>query len=249
MSDLAIDLGIALDPARLLRAIGLQADSFQEEICRDERDTLVLVSRQGGKSTAGGCSAAHRAVYKPGSMIVIVAPVQRQSVEVLRKAEQFLRATGHVPTSCSETKIELANGSRLMALPSEPDNIRGYAAHLVLIDEAARISDELYTALQPMLAVTRGRIIALTTPDGPNGWFYRAWMDGSTDWNRIRRPASECTRIYPDVLARARRSMTAAAYAAEYDCEFTDPVDAIFYSQHVDAALDNSLTPLFTGGW
>lgn len=74
-------------------------------------------------------------------------------------------------------------------------------------------------------------------------------MDGSKDWNRIRRRASECPRIYPDVIARARRSMTAARFAAEFDCEFSDPIDAVFYSQHVDAALDNSLAPLFVGGW
>ena len=249
MSGLADDLGIGLDPPRLLRALGLQADPFQEEICRADRDTLVLVCRQGGKSTAAGCTAAHRAVYKPGSTIVMVAPTQRQSVEVLRKAEQFLRAAGHEPKSSSETRIELANGSRLLALPSEPDNIRGYAADLAVIDEAARVPDELYEAVQPMLAVTRGRTIALTTPDGPSGWFYHAWMDGSEDWNRVRLRASECKRIYPDVLARAHRRMTAAAYAAEYDCEFTDPIGAVFYSQHIDAALDNTLTPLFPGGW
>ena len=251
MSDLSTDLRIGLDPARLLMATGLEPDPFQEKICRSEQDTLVLVCRQGGKSTAAGCAAAHRALYMPGSTILIVAPTQRQSILVLSKADPFLRAvvSGVAPKSSSETRLELANGSRVIALPSDPDTIRGYSADLLIIDEAARVLDELYAAVQPMLAVTRGRIIALTTPSGPYGWFFHAWMAGGQDWERIRVSASECGRIPPDHLARARRNMTAAFYAAEYDCEFTDMADAVFYSHHVDAALDDTLDPLYYGGW
>jgi hypothetical protein len=190
-------------------------------------------------------------LYQAGSTILIVAPGQRQSIEVLRKAEPFLRIAvpGFEPKSSSETRIELANGSRLIALPSDPDTIRGYSAHLVIIDEAARVPDDLLEAVEPMLAVTRGRTIALTTPAGPRGWFYHAWMDESEDWKRIRIRANECQRIFPDRLARARRSRTAAAYAAEYDCEFTDMIGAVFYSHHVNAALDDNLEPLYPGGW
>jgi hypothetical protein len=74
-------------------------------------------------------------------------------------------------------------------------------------------------------------------------------MDESEDWKRIRIRANECQRIFPDRLARARRSRTAAAYAAEYDCEFTDMIGAVFYSHHVNAALDDNLEPLYPGGW
>jgi hypothetical protein len=137
----------------------------------------------------------------------------------------------------------------VIALPSDPDTVRGYSADLMIVDEAARVLDELYEAVQPMLTVTRGRIIALTTPAGPRGWFFHAWMDKGQDWERIRVPASECGRIQPDILDRARRSMTATAYAAEYDCEFTDMPGAVFYSHHIDAALDDTLEPVYYGGW
>ena len=79
MTHLANDLRIAVDPAFLLRTAGFQPDPFQEDICRTNKDTLVLVCRQGGKSTAAGCAAAHKAHYKPGSMIVIIAPTQDQA--------------------------------------------------------------------------------------------------------------------------------------------------------------------------
>ena len=60
----------------------------------------------------------------------------------------------------------LANGSRIIALPGTEKTIRGYAAaDLVVIDEAARVEDDLLTAVRPMLAaavlVTMSRSMAL----------------------------------------------------------------------------------------
>lgn len=49
MTHLARDLRIALDPALLLREAGLQPDPFQEQICRSDKDMLVLASRQGAR--------------------------------------------------------------------------------------------------------------------------------------------------------------------------------------------------------
>ena len=54
--------------------------------------------------------------------------------------------------------------------------MRGYAAaDLVIIDEAARVEDDLISAFRPMLATSNGRLIALTTPAGKRGWFFDAW--------------------------------------------------------------------------
>ena len=108
-----------------------------------------------------------------------------------RKAEPFLRAAdpGFEPASRTATRIELKNGSRIVALPADPDSIRGYSADELIIDEAARVDEELYAAARPMLAVTGGRLIALTTAAGPRGWFYRAWMDGGEDWRENPHPS------------------------------------------------------------
>jgi hypothetical protein len=51
------------------------------------------------------------------------------------------------------TKLELANGSRILSLPGSERTVRGYAAaDLVVIDEATRVDDELISAVRPMLA-------------------------------------------------------------------------------------------------
>ena len=63
--------------------------------------------------------------------------------------------------------------------------MRGLASvDLIVIDEAARVDDELLAATRPMLAVSNGTLFALTTPAGKRGWFYEQWLHG-VGWQRI----------------------------------------------------------------
>jgi hypothetical protein len=101
----------------------------------------------------------------------------------------------------SALRIEFQNQSRIVALPGESDaTIRGYSdARLLVIDEAARVPDSLYTATRPMLAVSGGRLVCLSTPYGRRGWFFEEWTAGG-DWQRTRIEARECPRISPGFL-------------------------------------------------
>ena len=61
----------------------------------------------------------------------------------------------------------MANGSRLVALPGREETIRSYSGvRLLILDEASRVPDDLYRAVRPMLAVSHGRLVALSTPFG-----------------------------------------------------------------------------------
>ncbi len=145
--------------------------------------------------------------------------------------------------------LELSNGSRIIALPAREDTIRGYSnVTLITLDEAAWVADDLYFAVRPMLAVSGGRLLGLSTPNGQRGWFHREWTNGEA-WQRTRITAADCPRIAESFLADERRTMTAARYASEYGCEFTDAIDSVFSHADVNAALDPSLRPLFPGGW
>ncbi len=95
-----------------------------------------------------------------------------------------------------------------------------------------------------MLAVTRGRLVALSTPWGRRGWFYTAWESDET-WHRVRVTAEAVRRISADFLAEERRTLPAQVFAAEYDCEWTNATSSAFASADVWAALDDDLEPLF----
>lgn len=67
----------------------------------------------------------------------------------------------------SALEMEFENGSRIVALPGKEETIRGFSGvALLIVDEAARVPDALYQAVRPMLAVSGGQIILLSTPFG-----------------------------------------------------------------------------------
>ena len=100
----------------------------------------------------------------------------------MRKAAEFARRLGMRPKGDGDNEIslELPNGSRIVGLPGNEATVRGFSAvSLLLVDEAARVSDELYMAIRPMLAVSGGALWLMSTPFGKRGFFYETWRNGA----------------------------------------------------------------------
>src|SRR5262249_36509381 len=159
---------------------------------------LLLCSRQCGKSQTAAGLALHTALLRPGSLVLLLSPSLRQSGELFRdKVKRLYGALGRPVATVQESALsmELANGSPIVSLPGEEGSIRGYSrVALLVIDEAARVDDALYNSVRPMLAVSRGRLVALSTPFGRRGWFWEAWS-GAEPWQRVKITAPECPRI------------------------------------------------------
>src|SRR2546423_12838908 len=116
----ATDISMRIRPEELLAALGLQADPWQQEVLRSRAHQLLLLcSRQAGKSTVAAALALHEALYRPGSLVLMLAPALRQSAELFRKLLAFYRALEHPVPAASETalRLELRNGSRIESLP------------------------------------------------------------------------------------------------------------------------------------
>jgi predicted phage terminase large subunit-like protein len=210
--------------------LNIEPDPWQRDllISRDER-VIINCSRQSGKSTIVAILALHHALLNPGAVVAIVSPSQRQSTELLRKVSGFYRLLGQPRGSVTDSAIalELRNGSRIVALPGSESTTRGFTASLVLIDEAAQVSEEDYYAATPMLAVTEGQLILLSTPHGKQGIFWHAW-DQEPDWKKVSVTADQCPRIGKGWLERERRAMGEWRFAQEYCCEFVQDDASIF---------------------
>ena len=237
------------DAVALFEAAAGRPDSWQEAALRaDVRRLALNVTRQGGKSTVAAALACHAALSAPDALVLVVSPSLRQSGELFRKVLDVYGAAGRPVPPDSETRLtlELANGSRVVSLPGKEGTIRGYSGvSLLLIDEASRVPDELYYATRPMLAVSGGRLVTLSTPFGARGWWHREWTEGGDAWRRFEVPASDCPRISPEFLDEERRSMGPLFFASEYECRFVDTIDSVFSSDDIRAALTNDLQPLF----
>jgi hypothetical protein len=236
------------DRVAFARSLGLEPDPWQARLLRsDATRLLMLCGRQTGKSTAAAILALHAALKEPGSLTLILAPAERQAKELFSKVAAFFHAAGHVVPADSYRRLglELANGSRIEALPGTEKTIRGFSGvDLLVVDEASRVADELYYAVRPMLAVSGGRLMMLSTPAGRRGVFFEEWSGGE-GWERYEVRADECPRIPPTFLAEERAALPFWIYRQEYECSFEDLEDALFGYELVESSMSAEVTPLF----
>jgi len=190
--------------------------------------------------------AVRQAHTQAGSLTLVVSPSARQSGEFVRKAAGFLRRLGlrAKGDGDNEISLELPNGSRIVGLPESERTVRGFSAvSLLLVDEAARVDDELYRAVRPMLAVSQGRLWLMSTPYGKRGFFWEAWARSPADWLRVKVPATECERIPRKFLEEERAEMGERWFRQEYLCEFEEAASGVFHRDLVERAITEDVKP------
>lgn len=242
-----VDLEYA-DPLEVARRAGIDPDPWQQDfLVSDTHRVLMLCARQCGKSTIASVLADHGALYERGTLTLVVSPTLRQSAEFMTTCKDIYSEIGRPVMSESETALSmrLENRSRIVCVPAKPQNVRGFKnVRRIIIDEAAWVSDLVFQALTPMLAVSGGDLIMLSTPWGKAGWFYDLW-GSSENWKRIKITADQCPRYTPEFLAEQRRTMPWPVYQREYLCEFTDMVGQIFPTDLIMSAFTDEIEPLF----
>src|SRR5215216_2742342 len=108
----------ALDCVAFSRELGVEPDGWQQDLLWSTSGHVLLnCARQSGKSLMAAVIALHRALYHPGSLILILAPAERQAKETFGKIATHYRSLGHPipPDSYRKLGMELANGSRIEA--------------------------------------------------------------------------------------------------------------------------------------
>jgi len=228
------------DPTYPMVAAGLTPDPWQAALLRSpDKQVAALCTRRSGKTRTVGAMVTGRSLTRR-TQTLLFAPTEDQSKELLQYVREMNDALGcPVPlVRESQTELAWANGSRVLAKTDRPKSARGFTPDLLVIDEAAQISDELYLSIKPMLILGKCDLLALTTPFGKVGWFFNLWDDEkqSRYWRKWKITAYECPRIRRDVLAEHAATMPPRWFNQEYMCEFNDAVDAVFGKTVIDAA-------------
>ncbi|MGJ5815416.1 terminase large subunit domain-containing protein [Paludibaculum fermentans] len=204
------------------------------------RRVLLCCTRQWGKSTVTVLMALYHAFNTPETLTLCVSPTLRQSRIFLQKAARLLRRA-RVPYTRDPRdplSLLLPNGSALIGLPAREANIRGFDdVSFLILDEAAKIPDKVYTAIRPTRAIADGRLWILSTPAGQSGFFFREWHDPSAGWARFTVKATACPRIRPDFLAAERRALGEHDFAQEYLCEFRPSEHQLIPRDLIDQAV------------
>jgi hypothetical protein len=211
----------------------MQLDQWQKDVLETKGHICLRSGRQVGKSTIISILVGEYAQKHPNRTILVISAVERQAYLLFEKILAHLVenhkdkiATGvKRPT---KTILQLKNGTVIYCLPTGLSGygIRGYTIDLLVADEAAFIGEEVWQAVTPMLATTKGRIILLSTPFGSGTYFYRCFDDPK--FTKFHISSEDCPRMDKEFLAREKETMTKMQYAQEYLGEFVDELRQFF---------------------
>lgn len=165
---------------------------YQRRWIKDKsRFKIGCFSRQGGKSFASALEVALDCQRRK-TMWVLLSAGERQSKELMGKVALHARAQNMAieelegeyraedDTTYKMLEMLFPNGSRVVALPANPDTARGWSAN-ILLDEFALHKDSraIWRAMFP--TVTRGyRIIVVSTFKGKGNKFYELFYSAPT---------------------------------------------------------------------
>ena len=205
--------------------------SFQETALRELRDNeynIILKSRQLGISTLSAGYALWLMTFFGDKNILVIATKQEVAKNLVLKVKvmyENLPSWLKLPAAeDNKLSLRLNNGSQIKATSSSGDSGRSEALSLLIIDEAAFISnvEEIWISAQQTLATGGGAII-LSTPNGTGNFFHKTWVgaeEGRNRFNTIRLHWS----VHPDrnqVWRDKQDELLGPKGAAqECDCDF-----------------------------
>ncbi|MEO9365992.1 MULTISPECIES: phage terminase large subunit [Candidatus Nitrosocaldus] len=242
---------------KISRLYGITLFDYQIDMLSVEGNCIVLGGRQIGKTTITALKALSHAIIHANTTTLIVSPSLRQSLHLFDYIIQFINIDplNMLIESKSKTELKLVNGSRIISLPSSPNTIRGYTAHLVIVDEANFIDEELITSvLFPTISTTRGYLWLISTPYKKDHIFYQIYTStsNSNDWHKFRIPSSMNPLISKEFLAMQEQSL-GIYYKQEYEAEYIDDHTGIFNISKVildtDLQLDINTIYIDVGGY
>ncbi len=174
----------------------IQLRPYQQEWIDDQsRFKIAVKSARIGFSYGTGVDHIMRRLARGSTTTTILSASQNQSIEFVTECQKNIQAIGAVAehdqdwwvddigrSEFTVQRIRFANGSRIMALASNPRTARGYPGDVVL-DEYAHQQDSYAIWAAAFRQVALGnRLDALSTPNGEQGKFFEIARDlGLTD--------------------------------------------------------------------
>ena len=222
----------------------------------DARFKVVVAGRRGGKTYCSIASLAKHARI-PNTKCLYVAPSYRMAKQIVwQDLKDLLREVRWLKRiNESELTVTLVNNSIIMLRSADnPDSIRGIGVDHCIIDEAADIDEEAWTAvIRPTLSDREGSALIIGTPKGRN-WFYDLYNNAkhTPDWFSLQFSTAQGGNVSETELAQARADLDERTYRQEYEAQFVDYSGVIYYAfgEHniVDMPITtDTRTPLHIG--
>lgn len=203
------------------------------------RFKIGLMARQTGKSWTSAMEAVRDCSERKTTWVCLSAG-ERQALEWMFKAREHTEAfkvalAGYEEQRDSseallkQAEIRWPNGSRLLAIPANPDTARGYSANL-LLDEFAfhEDPDRIWRAIYPSISnPLKGefKLRVVSTPNGLGNKFALLWHE-AVGWSKHRVTIWDAVKagLMTEAAANQLREGLGdpEGWAQEYECEFLD---------------------------
>ena len=160
--------------------------SYQEELIKkydDNRFTVVLASRQSGKSITSCAYMLWFLLFHPEVTVAILAnkgAIAREMISrvvtMLESVPFFLQPGVKI---LNKGSIEFSNDSKIVAAATSSSSIRGLSINLLYLDEFAFVegAEEFYTATYPVITSGRdSKVIITSTANGVGNMFHKIYQ-------------------------------------------------------------------------
>lgn len=231
-------------PAQSISAWARQKFDFtpsprQAEVLDCDAKYLILCcNRQWGKTTTIAIKSLYRALHTPNLSICVISRTKEQAGLLIEKVHDAA-----IDLGCPVRRVlgqrhsfQFPNGSRIVAIPHNADTSAGRTADILVIDEAARVSDKVFFSVSRFIARTGGAIWLLSTPHRQVGFFYNHWHDHDPRWTRIFSNVHDCPDIDPDYLA-LQRTIDPHGYRTDFECQFVQPPEYLVSREMIDRLI------------
>jgi hypothetical protein len=208
------------------------------------KQVLLNCTRHWGKSTLAAARAVYEAHHRPQGVIAIINPTMRQSCQFMEIVAAFVQQIDDC-ARIGGAALRLRNGSRIAGVRASAAALRKLDGLAMLVmDDAARISDRLYQTARRKLAGTDSLFWLLSTPNGKRGFFWKLAKVRHSEWHRLTVPAEACPRIPAAFVEEKQRTMFPRAFRQDYECRFAELREEIFNPAIVRQAFRKDIRAL-----
>lgn len=210
--------------------------------------TVVIKSRrQTGKTLMSEIYLLKKALDEPQRKIFYLLPTYAQCLKVFKEISlKISNAPFTESINASQFLISFKNGSyiRFLSASMPISNLQGFTAHILLVDEAAFISDEVIQTCQPYLNTTDGQLVLVSTPQYKSGIFYDTWITESDNVEHFDFCDYDTSELLSETrLEYYRKTMPKQIFEAHFLGQFIDDFGQVFgdFSHNV-RKIDEDLT-------
>jgi hypothetical protein len=176
----AVEARLTGDRGQALQALTwyARADAALEDAAR--RAVILWLMRQSGKTQYAFRRAAGDLLTVPHSYTLVVSAGREQSEmlhdrKLRRPLTRLLRVAGLPASTLHLTQSGATNpalDSAVEVVSANEATAPARSVTLLIIDEAKNVSDKVFAALAPSVLAAGGKILCLSTPGAPRGFFH-----------------------------------------------------------------------------